>query len=501
MNKHKIMPIQRIEQFVHQTACLMAISLFTIGTFLGSTGCSKKSTSTPVIPITPTPPTTTKSDVDFWMTTANKSSLLQKQNLSLVFTSASNGNPSIEVDSTQKFQSIDGFGNALTGGSATLINGLPDTQKDALIKELFGADSTSIGISYLRISIGASDLDVAASTYNDLPAGQTDLTLQQFSIQKEKTDLIPILKKIIAINPTIKILGSPWSAPKWMKTNNAFVGGSLKPEYYAVYAQYFVRYIQAMKAEGITIDAITVQNEPLHPGNDPSMYMEAADQANFIKNNLGPAFEAANIKTKIIIYDHNCDKPQYPLAILNDAAAKKYIDGSAFHLYAGSITALSQVYLAHPDRNVYFTEQWIGGPGNFADDLKWHVETLIIGATRNWSRNVIEWNMAADQNYQPHTQGGCTTCLGALTISGNSITRNPGYYIIAHASKFAKTGSIRIQSNLPANLPNVAFLTPEGKKVLIVVNNGTSNKSFNIQFKGKIVIAGLEAGAVGTFVW
>jgi glucosylceramidase len=482
-----------------KTIALSLVLSSVLGVMAGCTGCTKKDSS---VSPDPNPPVATKNDVHFWMTSGSKSSLLQKQNFSLAFSDASNANPTIEVDSTQTFQSIDGFGYTLTGGSATLVNALGETQKDALIKELFGTSETSIGVSYLRISIGASDLSAQPFTYNEIPSGQTDATLQQFSIQQEQADLIPVLKRIVAVNPQIKILGSPWTAPRWMKTNSSFIGGSLKPQYYSVYAQYLIKYIQAMKAEGITIDAITVQNEPLHPGNNPSMYMEAADQAIFVKNNLGPAFQTANIATKIIIYDHNCDKPQYPIDILNDAGAKPYVDGSAFHLYAGSITALSQVHFAHPDKNVYFTEQWIGAPGSFAEDLKWHVENLIIGATRNWSRNVLEWNLAADQNYQPHTdQGGCSSCMGALTISGSSITKNTAYYTIAHASKFVRSGSVRIQSNVPTNLPNVGFLTPDGKKVLVVVNTGTSNKSFNIKFKGKIVIATLDAGAVGTFVW
>jgi len=442
-----------------------------------------------------------KTDVSFWLTNGDKSALLKKQNIALNFKTATNGNPVITVDTTQSFQSIDGFGYTLTGGSATLINSLPATQKESLLRELFGSDSSSISVSYLRISIGASDLSASAFTYNDLPSGQTDPTLQQFSLDKEKADLLPVLKKILAINPSIKILGSPWTAPAWMKSNNSFIGGSLKPEYYTVYAQYLVKYIQAMKMEGITIDAITVQNEPLHPGNNPSMYMEAADQAIFIKNHLGPAFKTAGITTGIIIYDHNLDRPDYPISILNDPDAKKYIAGSAFHLYAGTIDKMTEVYNAHPDKNVYFTEQWIGGPGNFAEDLKWHISTLIIGATRNWSKNVLEWNLAADPNYNPHTdQGGCSNCMGALTIS-SGFTRNTAYYIIAHASKFVPPGSVRIQSNVSGSLNNVAFKTPAGKKVLIVVNNGSSQQQFNIRFNDKMVSASLNSGSAGTFVW
>jgi len=450
---------------------------------------------------TPTPTHgTSKSDVEFWLTNPDQLMFFKKQNVILNFSSSANYNSTIVVDTTQTYQFIDGFGFALTGGSASLINQLPTTDRDALLKELFTSDSTFIGISYLRISIGASDLDASVFSYDDMPASQTDVGLQHFSIGPDTYNLIPVLKGIVALNPGIKILGSPWSAPAWMKTNQSAKGGSLRPEFYGEYASYFVKYIKAMEAQGIKIDAITPQNEPLNPYNNPSMSMSATEEADFVKNYLGPAFQLANIATRIIVYDHNCDVPSYPLTILNDSGAKKYVDGSAFHLYAGDISALSQVHNAFPDKNVYFTEQWVGGPGNFAADLKWHVKNLIIGATRNWSKNVIEWNLASDPNYYPHTAGGCTTCLGALTI-GTSVSRNVSYYIIAHASKFVKTGSVRIDSNNINNLPNVAFKTPSGKKVLIVLNEGSSSQTFNIQFKNLIVTSELSAGAVGTYIW
>ena len=477
----------------------MTLSVLVAVCSLLSVCCSRKSAggNPPVIP----PVTNTGSDVQLWLTQGDQTVLFRKQNSSLNFSTTTNSSVgTIEVDSTQTFQTIDGFGYTMTGGSATLINSLSPSVKDALLTELFATDSNNIGVSYLRISIGASDLSATTFTYDDMPTGQTDVNLQQFSIDKERTDLIPVLKKILAINPSIKILGSPWSAPTWMKTNNAFVGGSLKTQYYPVYAQYFVKYIQAMKAEGITIDAITTQNEPLHGGNNPSMVMQPAEQLDFIKNHLGPAFQAASITTKIILYDHNADRPDYPLSILADAGARQYVDGSAFHLYGGPISALTQVHNSYPDKNVYFTEQWTGGPGNFGEDLKWHIQNLIIGATRNWSRNVLEWNLAADPNYQPHTPGGCTTCMGALTI-GNAVTRNVSYYIIAHASKFARPGSVRIASTQSATLSTVAFMNPQGKKVLIVLNSGSSPEVFNIKFNGKSVTTSLNNGAVGTYVW
>ena len=442
-----------------------------------------------------------KTEVGFWLTKGDQSQLLKKQNVALNFTETTNSNPTIEVDPGTTFQEIDGFGYTLTGGSASLINALPVAEKDKLLQELFSAADDAISVNYIRISIGGSDLSAFPFTYNDLSAGETDESLAKFTIAQEQTDLIPILKKIVAINPKIKILGSPWTAPAWMKSNKSFIGGNLKPEYYQTYAKYLVKYIQAMKAEGITIDAITPQNEPLHPGNNPSMYMSAQEQANFIKTALGPIFKSSGMNTKIIIYDHNADKPEYPISILNDAEAKKYIDGSAFHLDAGPISALMQVHNAHPDKNVYFTEQWVGGPSNFAADLKWHVSTLIIGATRNWSRNVLEWNLAADPNYNPHTdKGGCTSCLGALTIAP-AISRNVAYYVIAHASKFVPMGAVRIASNITNNLQNVAFKRPDGKNVLIVCNNNNSETTFNIKYKGKSTATTLDQGAVATYVW
>ena len=442
-----------------------------------------------------------KVKAEFWLTTGDQRSLLAKQE-TLFFTDQVSADAVITVDTVRQFQGIDGFGYALTGGSAWAINQkLSATQRDSLLKELFLTDGNHIGISYLRVSIGGSDLDDHVFTYNDLPKGKTDPELKKFTLSSDTVNLIPVLKEILALNPDIKIMGSPWTSPVWMKTNGLPKGGSLKPEYYSAYANYFVKYIQAMKKEGITIDAVTIQNEPENPKNTPSLVMNAEEQALFIKKHLGPAFKAADLTTKIILFDHNCDHPEYPIAILNDAEAKPFINGSAFHLYVGEINALSKVHDAHPDKSLYFTEQWTSGKGEFAGDLNWHTKNLIIGATRNWSRNVLEWNLASDENFNPHTSdGGCDICQGALTI-GDKVTRKVSYYIIAHASKFVRPGSVRVESNLIDGLPNVAFLTPEGKKVLIVLNEGKEAKSFAIQAKDKTVTASLPGGAVGTFVW
>ena len=439
-------------------------------------------------------------EVIFYLTKPDKSVLFQKQDAG-VFDTTDKNLPTIEVNADKTFQEMDGFGFTLTGGSAFHINNMSKEKRHQLLTELFAFDKENIGINYLRISLGASDLDAEVFSYNDLPAGETDLKMEKFSLAPDKKFLIPVLKEILAINPEIKILASPWSPPTWMKTNNASKGGSLKPEYYDAYAKYFVKYVQEMQKEGIPIDAITVQNEPLHPGNNPSLLMPATEQADFIKRSLGPAFQTAGIKTKIIIYDHNADKPEYPITVLNDPEAKKYIDGSAFHLYGGVIENVSKVHEAHPDKNLYFTEQWIGAPGNFGGDLQWHVKNLIIGASRNWCKTVLEWNLAADPKQKPHTPGGCTECLGAVTIDGDAIVHNPAYYIVAHASKFVRPGSVRIDSNIPDGLPNAAFITPDGKLAVVVLNDSGSEKTFNIKNGNKTITTSLAKGAVGSFIW
>ena len=480
--------------FNFSRAALVGFALFTVS-------CCSRATEENKKPDPPVNPPTVKNEVDVWITKADETIKLQKQTSILAFTTASNSFQNIEIDPSKTYQNIDGFGYTLTGGSVEVINQLSASKKEALLQELFGNGENSIGISYLRLSIGASDLNSSVFSYDDLPAGQTDITLSQFSLSKDQA-LIDMLKKILTINPNIKIIATPWSPPVWMKDNGSSKGGSLKPEYYGVYAQYFVKYIQEMKKNGITIDAITPQNEPLHPGNNPSMYMTAEQQRDFIKNNLGPAFQTASLSTKIIAYDHNCDKPEYPLTILADTEASKFVDGSAFHLYAGNILVLNNVHNAYPNKNVYFTEQWTGSTGAFSGDLLWHTKNVVIGSMRNWSKIALEWNLANDASFGPHTPGGCTECKGAITINNSeTFTRNVGYYIIAQASKFIPQNSVRIGSTEVGNLSSVAFKTPTGKIALIILNDGTNSETFNIKYNDKIATTTLSANSVATYIF
>ena len=448
-------------------------------------------------------------EVHLWLTNADKSAVFKEQKLFLKFEKATSQKPAaeqestIDIDDQKKFQTIDGFGFALTGGSAQHLARMDAAKRAALLHELFGADGKNIGVSYLRISIGSSDLNDHVYSYDDLGAGETDPELKKFSLAGDRKELLPILREILAINPKIEILGSPWSAPPWMKTNGDAKGGKLKTEYYASYAKYFVKYIQEMKAAGIQIAAITVQNEPLNDKNTPSMLMSAEEESAFIKDDLGPAFAAAGIRTKIILYDHNCDVPEYAISILKEPAANRYVDGSGFHLYGGEISAMSEVHDAFPRKNLYFTEFMAVEPTESGRiSIAKPVAGTFIGALQNWSRNVLLWNLAANSKFEPHTDnGGCPICQGAVTIDGNEVTRNLAYYAMAHFSKFVRPGSVRIASTEPAGLRNVAFTVPGSKSVLVVVNEGKAVQKFAVRYHGKSFETKLDEGAVGTYVW
>ena len=441
--------------------------------------------------------------VQFWLTTSDRSALLAPQEASLRFSGSGDESPAIDVNDMQRFQSIDGFGFALTGGSAQLLMRMESASRAALLKEIFKTDGKGIGVSYLRVSIGSSDMNDHVYSYDDVTQGQTDEKLAHFSLDPDRADVLPVLKEILTIRPEIKILGSPWSAPAWMKTNDLVKEGFLKPEYYGSYAGYLVKYIEGMKAEGVRIDAITIENEPLNPKNTPSMVMFAPQEDVFIAKYLGPAFKHAGILTKILLYDHNPDVPSYPLSILADAAAGKYVDGTAFHLYGGDVTIFSKMHDEYPNKNLYMTEQTVtGASGDGPFDIAEPVRGVLIGATRNWSRNVLLWNLAADPKYGPHTDnGGCTMCQGAITLNGDTVTRNVAYYVLAHFSKFVQPGSIRIGSNSMEQLANVAFLTPDGKIVLVVSNTANFPKTFGVRYHGKSFTTDLPAESVGTYIW
>lgn len=442
-------------------------------------------------------------DAHLWLTTSSRSALLAEQPEALHFSAARPELPAIDVNDMQQYQSIQGFGYALTGGSAELLMHMSTAARSRLLHDIFDPQGDGIHVSYLRLSIGSSDMNDHAYTYDDMPAGQTDPALAQFSIDIDRPTVIAALREILAINPHIMILGSPWSAPAWMKTNDDLRGGHLKPESYGVYAQYFVRYLQAMQTAGITINAITVQNEPLNPKNTPSMVMFAAEEDTFIAQHLGPALEHAGLHTGIQVYDHNADVPSYPLSILADPAAHRYVGGIAMHLYGGDASLFTRMHDQYPREDIFLTEQSITEPPHSSTlNIDEPVDRVLIGATRNWCRNVLLWNLAADPDAGPHTgNGGCPFCYGALTLDGENVTRNLAWYALAHFSKFVPPGSVRVGSTTLEQLDTVAFLTPERKVVLVVSNTGNFPYHFAIRYHGETATATLPEESVGTYVW
>jgi glucosylceramidase len=437
------------------------------------------------------------------VTYGDRSALFQQLPTTPSFVTGTNGNPNIELVPGTTYQTMDGFGYTLTQGSAyVMMTQLSSTQRTALLTELFDPNN-GIGISFLRIGIGATDLSTSAYTYNDLPSGQTDVTMSKFSLNgPDLTYLVPVLKEILAIVPSMKIIATPWSAPAWMKTNNSLSGGNLKVEYYDAYALYFVKYFQAMQAQGIPVYALTPQNEPEHCCNNPAMLMTATEQTNFILK-LAPALQNAGFTPKIIAFDHNCDNTSYPISVLTGSAGA-YVDGAAFHLYAGSISALSTVHNT-TGKNVYFTEQYTGANGSFVGDLGWHMQNVMIGGTNNWAKTALEWNLANDATYGPHTTGGCTNCLGGVTVNSGTYTRNVGYYIVAHMSKYIRPGALRSASTSSSrDMICAGFVnnsTNGSSKVLVVYNNSQRNLTFNIKYMGKIAPVTLNKKSVGTYIW
>ena len=439
-----------------------------------------------------------------WVTSGDESRLLSAQDNLSIIDNNETSYPSITINEDEQMQEIEGFGAALTGSSAYLINNLSTSQKNSLLSNLFDPENGA-GMSYLRLTIGASDFSLEDFTYNDMPQGQEDPNLDNFSIASDEVHIIPVANDILAINPEVKFMGSPWSAPAWMKDNESLYGGKLEEQWYSTYANYFVKYIQAFENHGISIDAITPQNEPLHTAGYPTMRMEAQEQANFIKNALGPAFAEENISTKIIAYDHNFDEANYPMTVLDDADANPYVSGSAFHAYAGEVSAMSQVHNAYPDKGLYFTEisggEW---STDFSSNLRWYIQNILMGSTKNWSKNALFWNLALNENHGP-TNNGCQDCRGVVTInSSGEIEMNEEYYAIAHFSKFVRPGAHRIGSSDFENnsgLTGVAFQNPDGSKVLIVLNETPTSKTFSAIMGENRFDYALAPESVATIIW
>lgn len=442
--------------------------------------------------------------VSIWTTSADGTRRLERgADLPLVAVGPASQGETVAVDPDRRYQSMVGFGAAMTDASADLIeNTLPPASRDRLIEELFGSDG--LAIAFLRVPIGASDFSARHYSLDDMPKGESDAALSHFAFTRETETQVAALLAARAVNPQLALMASPWSAPGWMKDSDSLIKGQLKPSAYPAFADYFSRYIGEMAARGLPVGWISVQNEPdFEPADYPGMRFQPAARAQFIGQYLGPMLEARGQTTKILDWDHNWDQPQNPLAVLANPDAARYVSGVAWHCYGGNVDAMGKVHAAYPDKDVFFTEC---SGGDWAPDwrqtLGWMTDNLIISATRFGSRGTLLWNLALDERHGPHL-GGCGDCRAVVTIdrANGTITRNVEYYVLGHASRFVKPGARRIASSEGGSVPNAAFRNADGTLVLIAHNRADRQVALTVAQGGRSFQALLPAGEVATFVW
>jgi glucosylceramidase len=458
---------------------------------------------------------TFKKDVSVFVTLANKSMLFDSVPLAFSTKPNMDVETTITVNPNEVFQEIDGFGAAITGSTCYNLLKMSAINRAKLLKESFDPIS-GMGYSYIRISIGCSDFSMEEYTCCD------NLGIENFAIHElDKRDLYPILREILAINPKVKILASPWTCPRWMKVNNltekkpfnSWTSGQLNPDYYQDYATYFVKFVQEMKQEGFNIDAVTIQNEPLNRGNSASLYMTWQEQAEFIKTALGPKFRTANLSTKIVVFDHNfnydniSDQISYPNKIYADADAAPFVDGAAYHAYGGDKSELLNVHNLNPDKNLYFTEMSIGSWNySFDGDLMWSMKEIGIGAINNFCKSVIVWNFMLDEKGAPNRPGGCTTCYGAVDINTKdyaTLDRKSHFYLIGHLSKAISPGAKRIGTTgfQASGLYYTAVENTDGTYGMVLLNDSQSSIKLTLADNVHSFIYILPAKSVASCRW
>ncbi|HEY3483703.1 MAG TPA: ricin-type beta-trefoil lectin domain protein [Streptomyces sp.] len=427
-----------------------------------------------------------------WLTTPDRTNLLRQQG-SVNFGSGGSGSV-ITVNPNTAYQSMVGFGASFTDAAAWNISNSP--RRDEIMNALFNPGS-GVGLSFLRQPIGATDFSRSFYTYDD---GAADPSLSRFSVAHDNAYILPLVKQAKALNPKLSVMGTPWSAPAWMKNNNNLVGGSLNDGQVGAYADYLVKFAQAYGSAGVPIDYLSVQNEPnFSPPAYPGMKMSSGQQVNII-NNLAPKLRAAGQNAKILGYDHNWDDTTYPQQV--NSGAGNNVAGSAWHCYGGNPSGQSTVHNAQPTKDIFFTECSGTESGNtFADSLRWQGTNLAIGATRNWARTVTTWNMALDAGHGP-VIGSCTNCTGVVTTNGSNVTYNAEYYVLGHLSKFVQPGAVRIDSTGygDGGIQNVAFRNPDGTIVLVALNTG-GTQNFQVSYGGQSFGYSLAGGAMATFTW
>ena len=406
----------------------------------------------------------------------------------------------VRLDPAKRYQQILGLGGALTEATTYMFQRLPPNDRAKLFHELFHPSEMNLSVG--RTCIGSSDYATVAYSYDDSPTPDPELT--KFSIEHDRQSVLPMLREARAVNPDLFLLSSPWSPPGWMKDNNSPFGGTIRRRYLEVYAQYFVKFVSAYAQEGVTIDAVTSQNEvdTDQDGLMPACTWPQEIEVGFVGEHLGPAFEKAGIKTKIWLLDHNYNLWGRALASFEDDKLRKYADGVAWHGYLGKPTAMSLVHARYPDKSAYWTE---GGPDYRDKDYetdwtRWVAE--FSGIFRNWARGVIGWNLALDEvgrpNIGPFYSGGIVT----IDSKTNAITRSGMYWALAHFSRHVRRGArVIYSSGSVTDISHVAFENPDGSQVLVVANSGKTPASPRIVLGKSAARLTLPPDSVTTLEW
>ncbi len=481
-------------------SCLLLLATFTVLAVYGSG--RRQHVAVPVF-VPPPPPA--RATVELWLSTADRRLQLARQ-ADIEMSAQEMAPADIVIDTGKTYQSIVGFGAALTDSSAWLIqNKLDERQRAALLQELFGPPP-NLNLNMTRLTIGASDFSLQHYTLDDLRPGQIDPALEHFNVASNLGDVIPTVREAMAFNPDLHVIASPWSAPAWMKTSANLIGGELLPQFESTYADYLVRYVDTFRRYGIPIFALTLQNEPgFVPITYPGMQVPAATSARIIAQYLGPALAARKPKTVILAWDHNWDEPEQPLSVLSDPDASRYVDGVAWHCYRGYAGVQSEVHRAFPKKDAYITECSGGDwPSSKNGELLWFSRDLLATGLRNWARGVVYWNLALDEKYGPHS-GGCDTCKGLVIIDSRTgaVSRNDEYYAFAHFSRFVLPGALRVRStDTGKGLVNVAFQNAaNGSVVLVAVNSNPEARVISVTQDATHFRYALPPQSVATFVW
>jgi glucosylceramidase len=437
-----------------------------------------------------------------WLTTADESKKLVPQP-PVKSRGQATGVEAVSINSRQHFQRMQGFGAAMTDASAELFSRLPERRRRSLMAELFGHKNGGLGFSFMRLTVGASDFSRTHYSYDDTPGDAPDPELKHFSIAPARQYVLPRVREALAINPDLVVMISPWSPPAWMKTTKSLIKGQLEPRFYDAFALYLARTVEAFGREGVPVSMLTIQNEPdFEPGDYPGMRVNPPERAIIIGRHVGPTLRVRGLKTEILDYDHNWDKPELPLAVLNDPVARRYIAGVAWHCYNGDVPAQSPVHDAFPDKDAWQTEcsggEW--GP-HFGETLGWMTDKLIIGVANNWGRGSLTWNLALDPAHGPH-HGGCADCRGVVTIDPATakITRNVEYYVLGHASRFVLPGAVRIAVKHSVAVEAAAFLNPNGSRVAIL-HRVSGEGPVSVSIDGASYAVPLAVGSVATLRW